>query len=57
MRTVGKNRVDWYRAKAAECEQKAEEARDLEVKCSFAEMAHQWKYLAAQAERQLASAP
>jgi hypothetical protein len=51
MPTSAEQRADYYRAKAAECEQKAEEARDLEVKCAFSELARQWKSLAEQAER------
>jgi hypothetical protein len=51
------SRVDWYRAKASEAERKAKEARDEETKRGFAEMAHQWTDIAAQVERQLASAP
>jgi hypothetical protein len=46
------SRVDQYQAKAAECEQKAKEAREPKVKRDFAELARQWCSLAEQAERQ-----
>jgi hypothetical protein len=46
------SRADHYQAKAAECEQKAKEAREPEVKRDFAELARQWCSLANQAERQ-----
>jgi hypothetical protein len=44
--------VDHYRAKAAECEQRATSARDPEVKRGFAKMARQWLELAEQAEQE-----
>jgi hypothetical protein len=39
-----------YRAKAAECEQKAKEATDPEVNRDYAELARQWRELAEQIE-------
>ena len=45
-------RPDHYRAKAGECEQSAEKARDPTVKREFAALARQWQALAEQAERQ-----
>ena len=42
-----------YRAKAAECEQKAQEATDPEVKRNYAKLARQWRELAEQVELQL----
>ena len=45
------SRVDQYQAKAAECEQKAKEAREPKVKRDFAELARQWCLLAEQADK------
>jgi hypothetical protein len=42
---------DDYRARAVECELKAEEARDLEVRRQLIDLARQWRLLAEQAER------
>jgi len=44
-------RPDHYRAKAGECEQSAEKARDPTVKREFAALARQWQALAEQAEQ------
>jgi hypothetical protein len=46
------SKADHYQAKAAECEQKAKQAHEPEVKRDFAELARQWCSLAEQAERQ-----
>jgi hypothetical protein len=43
--------VDHYRAKAAECGQMANNARDLDVQREFANLASQWAHLAEQAEQ------
>jgi hypothetical protein len=40
-----------FRAKAEECERKAEEATDVEAKRLLLEAAEHWRILAAQAER------
>lgn len=44
-------KADDYRAKAAECERKASEAHDTEVKRDLVEAARYWRDLAEQAER------
>jgi hypothetical protein len=46
------SRADHHQAKAAECEQKAKEAHEPEVKRDFAQLARQWCSLAEQAEQQ-----
>ncbi len=43
------SRSETYRAKAAECEQKARLARDPRVESDYADMARQWRELAEQA--------
>ena len=45
------SKADYYRAKAAECEEKAEAARDLRAKQMLKEAAQYWREMAAQAER------
>jgi hypothetical protein len=40
--------VDYYRAKAAECEQRSKNALDPDVQREFAELARQWWALAEQ---------
>jgi hypothetical protein len=40
-----------FRAKADECEKKAEQPKDAEAKRVLREAAHEWRMLAAQAER------
>jgi hypothetical protein len=41
-----------FRAKADECEKKAQQAKDAEAKRLLAEAAEQWRSLAEQAERE-----
>jgi hypothetical protein len=50
--SLARRRPDHYRAKAGECEQSAEKARDPTAKREFAALARQWQALAEQAERQ-----
>jgi hypothetical protein len=45
-------RVEYYLAKALECEQMARGARDAETKRQLKELASEWRLLAAHAERQ-----
>ena len=45
------SRAEYFRTKAAECEEKAEAARDTEAKRMFREAAQHWREMAAQAER------
>jgi hypothetical protein len=40
-----------YRAKAAECDQRAASIRDTEVKAHYQELARQWREMANQIER------
>jgi hypothetical protein len=47
---VVSSRSDEYRVRAAECLKRAQETRDFEVKRQYEELAHQWLYLAEQAE-------
>jgi hypothetical protein len=44
-------RSDDYRARAAECQERAKVARDPEVRRQFEELAHQWAEMAVQDER------
>ena len=44
------NRAVWYRAKATQCEQKAKEAQEWEVKKTYVDLAHEWHDLARRAE-------
>lgn len=44
-------RADYFREKAKEAEQKAEEAKDSDVKERFLELARQWRTMADQSER------
>jgi hypothetical protein len=46
------SRADYFREKAAECEQKARATRDLEAERMFLEATRMWREMAAQAERQ-----
>ncbi len=57
MRTMRNCRVNWYITKASECEKKANQAQDQEVKRGFADLAQQWTEIAAQVGRQSAGAP
>jgi hypothetical protein len=52
MHTLASSRAEWYRAKAAECEQRAEEMHDEDAKLDFIKLARDWTYLAKQVERQ-----
>jgi hypothetical protein len=45
------SRAEQYRTKAAECELRATEARDFDVKQQFRELARQWRTLAERTER------
>jgi hypothetical protein len=45
-------KADRFRQKARECESLADEARDPAVKQNFADLAADWRSLAAQIERQ-----
>jgi hypothetical protein len=47
------NRADEYRAKAQECEQRAEQTLDSWAKGQFRDCADHWKSLAKQAERSI----
>jgi len=40
-----------YRAKAAECDQRAESSRDPDIKDALKDLARQWRELAAHADR------
>jgi hypothetical protein len=44
--------ADWYRVKAAQCDQKAKKVVDQGVKAYFTEMVRDWTCLAELAERQ-----
>ena len=45
------NEAGEFRAKAAECEEKADQAKDAEAKRLLREAAENWRSLATQAER------
>jgi hypothetical protein len=45
------SKVDEFRAKAAECEKRAEEAKDSDARRFLAEAAESWREMAAQAEK------
>ncbi len=45
------SKADYYRARAAECEEKVEAAMDIHAKEMFKEVARHWREMAAQAER------
>ena len=42
---------DYYRARAEQCERKADADHDPKVKAQLEDFAVQWRYMAAQAER------
>jgi hypothetical protein len=44
-------KAEQYRARAVECEERADETRTREAKEAFAEAARQWLIMAKQAER------
>jgi hypothetical protein len=46
-----KAKADEFRARAAECDEKADQAKDVEAKRMFREAAANWRSMAAQAER------
>ena len=41
-------KVEEYRARASECELRAGQVHDLEVRQQFLELARQWRHMAAQ---------
>ena len=45
------SKAEEYRAKAAECEQRAASIRDAEIKAHYHELARQWGEMANQIER------
>jgi hypothetical protein len=45
------SKAEEYRAKAAECQKKADEATDVEAKRLLQEAAYEWSNMAAQAQR------
>ena len=49
--TVVQSKPEQFRARAAECEQRAAASRDPEVKRQYQELARQWHELAEQADR------
>jgi hypothetical protein len=48
---VSKAKADEFRARAAECDEKADQAKDTEAKRMLREAAENWRSMAAQAER------
>jgi len=44
-------KADEYRARAADCERRAHQARDAIVRKDYAEMAQQWREMAAQVDK------
>ena len=47
--------ADEYRARAADCERRAAQARDAVVRKDYAEMARQWREMAAQIDKRQAA--
>jgi hypothetical protein len=48
---VSKAEADEFRARAVECDEKADQAKDVEAKRMFHEAAENWRSMAVQAER------
>jgi hypothetical protein len=48
---VSKAKADEFRAKAVECDEKADQAKDAEAKRLLRETAETWRSMAAQADR------
>jgi hypothetical protein len=47
------SKAEEYRAKAAECDQRAASIRDAKVKAQYQELARQWRELAKQADHMI----
>ena len=45
------SKADEYRAKAAECDQRAAATPDVDIKQQFEDLARQWREMAKQTER------